>query len=82
MREYMAGFTQECIDGILAIARDPTNEPKDRLTGYRWVAEHVIGKAVQPVSGPEGAPLFAFDLSKLTADDLAALEQMRKRLTG
>lgn len=57
MREYMAGFTKECIDGILAIARDEKNEPKDRTAAYRWVAEQVVGKPAQSLTDAEGNPL-------------------------
>ena len=80
----MATFTKECVDKIREIANDVGVEPKDRLAAYRWLAEHVLGKATQPISGPEGGPIETTraDFTKLSLAELESLEAIDRKLSG
>jgi hypothetical protein len=71
----MAGFTRECIDGLLTIARDEQNvEPKDRITAYKWLAEQVIGKPNMTITGEDGGPI------RVDAEALDELRALAERL--
>ena len=49
LKEYASQFTQEAIDGIVAIARDPATPPQARALAWDKVLDRAHGKATQPV---------------------------------
>lgn len=76
LRRYTVDtYGKESIDGIAELGRKAKSE-KVRLDARVWIAEHAIGKAVQAVSGPDGAPLV--DVPAI----LAALERASKAGSG
>lgn len=74
LRQLVTERGQEALDGILELARSAQSE-KVRLAAWIWMAEQVVGKATQIVTGADGGPI-AIDTSS------ALLEALRRMATG
>lgn len=61
LRAYIAGpngeKTKADIDAIRSIAEDPKQEGMVRLKARTWLAEQIVGKASQPITGEDGSPI-------------------------
>lgn len=64
VKEYMAKRCKENVDAIFDLAEN-ADSSKVRLSARIWLAEQVLGKAVQAVSDPEGNPLPSVDVLSL-----------------
>jgi len=70
LRDMARKLTRGAMATILAIMRNPGNQPNVRLTAAAMVLERGHGKPIQPVSNPDLSPL---NLGDMSDDDLARL---------
>jgi hypothetical protein len=81
-QNYLATQGLKHIKAIEDIAENAASE-KVSLSARIWLAEQFVGKATQAITGADGAPLMQpIDFSRLSADELATLDRIRRRLAG
>jgi hypothetical protein len=80
VQNYLAEKCKTHVIAIEALADGAENE-KVQLSARIWLAEQFLGKATQAISGPGGGPV-ALDLSRLSPEEIAILDEMRRRVTS
>lgn len=86
-RQYIASKTDggtEIVDFMLALARDPDAETKERRAAFEWLQDHGIGKAAErhevDVTVTQDEP--SVDLSNLTLEELREYERLQAKIVG
>ncbi len=65
-------YTQEAIQGLVALARSSETPPAARVTAWDKVLDRAVGKAPQAITGDNGGPIevkFRFKLDRPGHDE-------------